>query len=94
VTERTSNYNPAYRHRRYDHDKKTFGMASHVRFRQLDSNGEQTSSEDDTHDFESYRLVMNSPVSWIEYSGELGAHEDSKSSTEHDLINVDLAHDP
>lgn len=93
-TDRTSNDNPAYRHGGYDHDKKAFGVASHVRFRQLDPNGEQTCSEDDTHDFESYRLVVISPVSWIEYPGELGPHEDSKRSTEHDFINIDLAHDP
>jgi len=78
----TSDNNPTNSHCRDNHDGKTFGMFRHISFRKLYTDSEQTSREDYAHDFEGDIIWFTSGCPWsrIEYTGEVGTHENSKCS--------------
>lgn len=65
-------------------------MLGHVRFWQLDADGEEAGGEDDAHDFEGDPVGLCAPGSGIEYLGAVGAHENAEGCSKHDFVYEEL----
>ena len=65
-------------------------MFSEIGLGELDSNGEETCSEGDTHDFERDRVQVSAPGTWIEHIGTIWPKYDAACGSEDDFIDIKL----
>lgn len=84
---RTSNYNPSDSHSRNDHDDKSFEVLSHIRSRKLYSDGKESSSENDAHDFERNGLGRVAPRAGVKDTRNVGTHDDAYDCSQDHLVD-------